>query len=107
MKPLFTNLELSPMAKNGRNDWAQIIKTLQILAQSQFGYEARQFQAKSKNELVRMAVNGGNIVRPFDGPDQENVRMYVIDLNAKIFIEIPCQIPVIIYWIYLVMRLKE
>uniref|UniRef100_A0A914C0R5 ABC1 atypical kinase-like domain-containing protein n=1 Tax=Acrobeloides nanus TaxID=290746 RepID=A0A914C0R5_9BILA len=47
------------MARNGRNDLNQILKTLQILAQSQIGYEARQTQAKAKDELLRLAVNGG------------------------------------------------
>ena len=69
------------MARNGRNDLNQILKTLQILAQSQIGYEARQTQAKAKDELLRLAVNGGNVVRPFDGPAQEiNVKRFAFIL---------------------------
>lgn len=54
------------MARTGRNELAQIFKTFQILAQSQVGFEARQLQSKSKEDFLRIAVNGGNIVRPFD-----------------------------------------
>lgn len=56
------------MSRNTNNDLYQVFKTLQLLAQSQIGYEGRLAQSKARKELLRTVVNGGKVIKPFDVP---------------------------------------